>query len=113
MGMSCDEAFASKPTRTPKTHSSCWGTPTTAFRRTCELYLWQSHKAEARTNKSEIHFLAEMSHNEPYACKQTTAFVGLANSFCGSATKQVRSAILRHKKRTPCGVPFRGGACGF
>ena len=47
--MSCDEAFASKPTRTPKTHSSCWGTPTNAFRRTCELYSWQSHEAEVRT----------------------------------------------------------------
>ena len=41
--MSCDKAFASEPTRTPKTHSSCWGTPTTAFRRTCELHSWQSH----------------------------------------------------------------------
>ena len=26
--MSCDETFACEPTRTPKTHSSCWGTPT-------------------------------------------------------------------------------------
>ena len=43
-GMSCDEAFASEPTRTPKTHSSCWGTPTNAFRRTCELHSWQSHE---------------------------------------------------------------------
>ena len=45
--MSCDKAFASKPTRTPKTHSSCWGTPTNAFRRTCELYSRQGREAES------------------------------------------------------------------
>ena len=46
---------------------------------------WQNKNTDVgaltvRGTVKEIHFLAEMRYAEPYPCKLTTAFGGLANS---------------------------------
>ena len=74
----------------------------------CSKIMWESRSGGRVVNIQKlncspgIHFASKMHFAKPYACKQTTAFVGLANPIQSRALKRCSNTLPAPRKGWEC-----------